>query len=254
MSTCFLCGCPAPLSCPSCPLTSCSPGHLSLHRPASSCLPFSPSSIPGVGRTLVASRALQPGDLVLSEQPVVVGATQQARPLCLCCLLPADLPCLCPTCGFPFCSAQCLDRGGEQHAAECAVLSRAQPPDLGPGSPANHLLLPLRLLLWYEQHPEEAGLVQRLMTHAEEKAGRDYWPVAQLHVVDFLLEKCSETRWSRQQVTDAVTLLEVNGFEIESYSPGGCRGLYPYVASLTSHSCTPNCHSSVQASPPYTNR
>ena len=39
MSTCFLCGCPAPLSCPYCPVTSCSPGHLSLHRPSSSCLP-----------------------------------------------------------------------------------------------------------------------------------------------------------------------------------------------------------------------
>ena len=116
------------------------------------------------------------------------------------------------------------------------------------------MLLPLRLLLWYEQHPEEAELVQRLMTHAEEKAGRDYWPVAQQHVVDFLLEKCGESRWSRQQVTDAVTLLEVNGFEIESYNPGGFRGLYPYVASLTSHSCRPNCHSVVQSSPPYTNR
>ena len=35
---------------------------------------------------------------------------------------------------------------------------------------------------------------------------------------------------------------------------GGFRGLFPYIAALTSHSCKPNCLSVVEPLPPFTNR
>ena len=255
MECCFLCPSPASLGCSACPTKSCSPAHLAQHRPSSSCRPFTIHTVPGVGRCLLASRPILPGEEVLAEQAAVVGPNQQGRPLCLACLRPADLSFLCPSCSFPFCDQACLQGAEELHAAECEVLSRAPAPDLGPGSSAHHAILPLRLLLFLEHHPDQAKLVTRLMTHAEEKASKDYWPVSQVHVVDFLLEQCDQAaRWSRDQVTDAVTLLEVNGFEIESYPGGGFRGLYPSLASLTSHSCTPNCLSVVDTCPPYTNR
>ena len=41
---------------------------------------------------------------------------------------------------------------------------------------------------------------------------------------------------------------------IEYNSLGGFRGLFPYIAALTSHSCKPNCLSIVDSLPPFTNR
>jgi len=261
-------------------VVACSQQHLALHlQPASSspspplhlqtqaashlppsCLPYTISFQKGVGRCLVASRTVLPGELVLAESPIVVGPNQRTQPLCLGCLQPTDLSCLCPVCKFPFCRPECLQNAQETHSRECEVLAKCGGQvDFGDegGSGWAQLVLPLRLLLFYKDQPKNAALVKRLMTHTEEKVGREYWPLSQKHVVDFLTNECKETRWSVQEITEAVCLLEVNGFEIESFSAGtagGFRGLYPYIAALTSHSCKPNCLSVVDSQPPYTNR
>jgi len=207
---------------------------------------------------LLASSTILPGTLVVEEEPIVVGPNQRGPPLCLHCLHPTPSPTFCTSCGHPFCSPTCREEGEEGHREECKVLGRGRKREEGKvkgweegGAMA---ILPLRLLLWYLTHPKEAPLVRRLKTHAKEKVTRDYWPASQHHVVDFLVEECGEGRWSRGEVTEAVTILEVNGFEIENFNPGGFRGFYPYIASLTSHSCRPTCHSVVDSSPPYTNR
>ena len=53
----------------------------------------------------------------------------------------------------------------------------------------------------------------------------------------------------------ALSIINPNAHNHSRYLiKGGFRGLYPYIAALTSHSCKPNCLSVVDSQPPYTNR
>ena len=45
-------------------------------------------------------------------------------------------------------------------------------------------------------------------------------PAPQHHVVDFLVEECREDRWTRQEVTEAVTILEVSNTRSNISSTG----------------------------------
>jgi hypothetical protein len=76
-----------------------------------------PSSVPGpayeiqrcdeLGRYLVASRDIEPGEIVFRSEPIVSGLQPGSAPLCLGCYRP--LPEFrCPSCGWPLCSEDCV--------------------------------------------------------------------------------------------------------------------------------------------------
>ena len=51
---------------------------------------FQVCSSPDLGRYLVATRDLKPGELVISETPLVLGPQAVTIPICLACYKPAD--------------------------------------------------------------------------------------------------------------------------------------------------------------------
>lgn len=68
-------------------------------------------------RYMVASRDIGPCELVLSEEPAVVGPYAKTAPGCLQCFKKVDESYLCPGCNFPMCNSDCAN--GPLHKDEC---------------------------------------------------------------------------------------------------------------------------------------
>ena len=108
VGTCFLCSHPSSSVCPVCGgVYFCGSAHGRLHTDGVSCYPYTLGSRDGVGRMLVAARDLLPGQLVYSEEPLVVGPNQESGPICLGCMAALDLSYVCEGCGYPMCDWEC---------------------------------------------------------------------------------------------------------------------------------------------------
>jgi len=134
---CFVCALPAPYQCQRCATARyCGFEHqrADWHRHQREC---SPPCILRMDQGAVTDRRLAPGDVVLSEPPLVCAPLNDAASgpasICLACFAPLDIECagdavFC-ACGFVFCrDAECIQRrhhshgGGEAHRVECALL------------------------------------------------------------------------------------------------------------------------------------
>ena len=78
-----------------------------------------------VGRYLVATRDIEPLELIIEDEPAVFGPNHDTGPACMECLLPTDGSFLCPKCSLPLCGPDCLD--GPYHKPECEVFSKPLP-------------------------------------------------------------------------------------------------------------------------------
>ena len=92
--------------------------HWKVHR--AQCRPFKVVRAPGVGRHLVATRDISPGEIILEEPPVTGGPRQYTAPVCLGCHRPVSLTGYrCPACQWPLCSEECQLR--PLHAPVCLL-------------------------------------------------------------------------------------------------------------------------------------
>ena len=64
----------------------CSSEHGALHEDQGQCLPYSVTSLAGVGRCLVAARDITAGELIFREEALAIGPNHDTPPLCLSCL------------------------------------------------------------------------------------------------------------------------------------------------------------------------
>ncbi|XP_034245151.1 SET domain-containing protein SmydA-8-like [Thrips palmi] len=197
------------------------------------------------GRYAVANKDLAAGEEVINELPVVVGPKLDTYPLCLGCLAPVDASALCSACGWPVCDAQCEKL--PMHAdSECKVFQACGvkftvPTEAMGTSPQYECLTPLRLLLAKDKDPTLwDNEVKVLMTHAEKRRQNPQWGANQVNVVDFLRKKCKlESRFSEDDIHQAIGILEVNGFEARAQSGSMVLCLYPKT-SMLAHNCVPN--------------
>ena len=105
---CFLCLKPCAELCSKCnEIPYCSPDHLEVHFDSNFCAPFRVLQKPNVGRFLIATRDIEPGELILKDKPVIFGPSFESGPLCLECLAPVDGSFLCPKCDLPLCGKSC---------------------------------------------------------------------------------------------------------------------------------------------------
>lgn len=72
-----------------------------------------------VGRHLVATRDIKPGDVVLKEAPLIWGPAQVTVPVCLGCgkTVTEENSRPCTKCGWPVCSEKC--ENSASHKPEC---------------------------------------------------------------------------------------------------------------------------------------
>jgi len=209
--------------------------------------PYAVSSKPGVGRCLVATRDLDPGDLILKETPLVVGNLHDTPPICLACWKIVDGLYLCDECGLPMCDAKCSsDRNHRE--LECDFFrgkSEKKTPTIqslkGQPHPFYECITPLRCLLLKNKDPKKWAAIQKMMDHLEDRPRDYHWDICQNNVVKYLLSKwgMEDDGFTEEEVNHVIGSLEVNAFEVSS-SPGGRgRGVYP-LTSLMSHSCISN--------------
>ena len=78
-----------------------------------------------VGRYVVATRDIEPLELIIKDKPGILGPNQKTAPACLECLQPVNGEYLCPECSLPLCGSNCTN--GRNHLPECHVFSQKLP-------------------------------------------------------------------------------------------------------------------------------
>ena len=146
--------------------------HGRIHRPEGlgQCLPIRVEQSPEVGRYLVATRDINPGEIVILDKAVLVAPD---APVCLGCLKSVRIQetTFCSRCQFPVCNADCEKR--PIHAEnECKVFSEAQLTLLNiPTAPQfiYHCIGILRTLLAGRRSKRDRKVINELMAHTEER-------------------------------------------------------------------------------------
>jgi len=177
MSTCFLCDAPCENKCPveGCETYYCSLEHLRHHQiiledGRTLCMPFKIDHSPTKGRHFVATRNIRPLELVVHEDPAVVGPATKTKPLCLNCLQPATGEDRCSGCNFPCCGkcSGALSERSLHSEEECRILR-----DLGYGTSITDFekntslvyacIWIYRAFRWKENNPEYFNYISRYL-------------------------------------------------------------------------------------------
>lgn len=130
---CPVCGKNATLKCGNCRREFyCDKSHQSQDWPRhrSTCIAWKIDRDPDLGRHLLATRDLAPGDAILSEVPLVWGPSIHAiQRLCVGCgkRCDDDITTRCGECCWPACRSDCEGLSDKKrHESECALLARAR--------------------------------------------------------------------------------------------------------------------------------
>lgn len=130
---CPVCGKNATLKCGNCRREFyCDKSHQSRDWPRhrSACIAWEIGRDANLGRYLLATRDLAPGDAILSEAPLVWGPSIHAtQRLCVGCgkRCNDDIDMRCGVCRWPVCRSDCEGLSDKKrHESECALLARAR--------------------------------------------------------------------------------------------------------------------------------
>ena len=243
---CFLCGRPSTTKCDKCKLIYyCSKEHQRYHRQRDYCFPYK-ISWKANSKAVVATRDIQPLELILYEWNLAVGPVGSAfkngggrRDLCVGCLRPiedsSDVQ-ECGMCGLPICSDQC--QVGD-HVNECQVLRGARDHDLDLRQSA---VLPLKVR-WKKTDSEYAKWqfltdVNRSIPDLAECSG---WDKSRRKLVKFLSRLCPD---EDPECVDRTVQL-IKRFSVSTLNGYGIA-LFPIFA-LFQHSCI--CNAKFQVYP-----
>ena len=224
------------------------------------CRPFRIVTSPGVGRHLVATRDIGPGEVIMSEPPITGGPRQYTSPVCLGCHAPVSLSGYrCQTCSWPMCGPQCETL--PLHLAECQIFARAgikptslkrkngeaMEPEMEIEHPIYECVTPLRVCLSKLSSPENWKVVQKMETHREVRKMSENHVHNKHNIVKFLLDHVKLAEHipdiTEDDIFRANDVLDVNAFEIRGVG-GSLRGLFPMTAMMNS-SCSPNTQNSI---------
>ncbi|KAA0192453.1 hypothetical protein HAZT_HAZT003738 [Hyalella azteca] len=174
MDACNYCGAPGALKCGRCHAACyCSRDHQRLdsgdHRDL--CKNYTSVSSPDLGEHLAATCLILPGNLIFSENPILVGPVAYSDLICLGChsaITEEDFS-KCPDCKWPVCSKVCAN--SKSHWAECDVLAKDElgigiPQHIGQ-TPRYDLIMLLRGLLLKETDPKSWKVLMAMQSHKE---------------------------------------------------------------------------------------
>ena len=93
-------------------------------KPNTICLPYKIMFTKEKGRVVVATRDIKPLELIMSDEPFIIGPSRQQQLVCVECLLPVDGKVRCPDCNFPLCKLDCPVKSSAQwhKSLECPYL------------------------------------------------------------------------------------------------------------------------------------
>ncbi|KAJ8712488.1 hypothetical protein PYW07_005330 [Mythimna separata] len=211
-----------------------------------------------LGRYLVASRDLSPGDLILTERPLVFGPKAMLDPEaimpCVGCYQPVltEAGERCAKCGWPVCSGNCPGlKDSRHHAAECEILSLR--PDCVVNDMADYYrhdaLLPLRCVLLQKTDIEGWNKLLEMQSHMECRTpGSEAYDEANEFIVQYLMNnfisKLDEQQKKALEITPEVLhricgIIDTNALEIRLPQGAELNALYTETCKME-HSCIPN--------------
>ncbi|XP_069699803.1 uncharacterized protein SmydA-5 [Periplaneta americana] len=268
--TCDVCSAPAAHKCSACKQAAyCSKEHQKQdwkkHKDV--CRPFEIRSSPELGKYLVASRDLSPGDVIVSEAPLVVGPKLHSeQAMCLGCHVPTryDSDYRCPKCLWPCCGPSC-PADPKLHAAECSILRLQTRRNLEAAAGKDvgiyhyDAVTPLRCLLLQRRNPRKWQQILEMESHVKKRGpGTEVFREIRDRVVTFLQENYLQKLSGAGKEGDAVLedcsentlhkicgVLDVNGLDIRLALGAEVVALYPTVY-LMEHDCVPNTRHSFE--------
>ncbi|KAF7285495.1 hypothetical protein GWI33_010593 [Rhynchophorus ferrugineus] len=202
-----------------------------------------------MGRYIVARKDIHPGEVIITEQPLVVGPCTDCKVQCLGCyrdLENEQYIYRCPGCGWPLCSKKCPGRK-RQHGhtqIECTILQECKSAlylnynDLKSMRLNFQVIVPLRCLILKTTDPSSYAILMDMESHNDIRRNiPELWNLNQTRVVDRIIKDWGLTEFTEDEIHTICGILEVNAFEIGQDI--NIRGLYP-TSFLLSHDCVPN--------------
>ncbi|XP_070171716.1 SET domain-containing protein SmydA-8 isoform X1 [Polyergus mexicanus] len=211
-----------------------------------------------LGRYLVTTKNVAPGEVIIREEPIVVGPMTYNKGYCFCFACLRSLPKMsarnrytCSRCNFaPLCSVACEVRTNHHTDDECQIFRDNRELLAETGIDATKILLALRLWLTKYRNPIIWERINHIEAHLNKRIGTPVWTERKVEVVDVIrklrMPDKIETP-SAELMQKLCGILDVNAFELRS--PGILdnlllRGLY-IEATLMAHDCRGNTHLTV---------
>ncbi|KAG6450624.1 SET domain-containing protein SmydA-8-like isoform X2 [Manduca sexta] len=221
-----------------------------------------------LGRYIVAARDLSPGDVVISERPLVFGPKAMPDPEasmpCVGCYKPVftDIGERCSKCGWPVCSGNCPGlTDPRHHGVECDILSVRPECVLDNMSDyyRHDALLPLRCLLLQKTDPEKWKKLLEMQSHMESRTpGTQAYDEADEFIVEYLMNNfISKLEGDLKKYTPEASsellhricgIMDTNALEIRLQEGAELLALYANTC-LIEHSCLPNTKHTFLQSP-----
>ncbi|KAG5318785.1 MSTAA protein, partial [Pseudoatta argentina] len=234
---CSVCGKNATLKCGSCRREFyCDKSHQSQDWPRhrSTCSGWEIGRDSVLGRHLLATRDLAPGDVILTETPLVWGpSTHTNQRVCVGCSERCnDIDARCSECCWPVCRSDCEGLSDKKrHQLECALLARVRI------IPRCEVLLIIRLLILWRMKSRRWTSLANLQNHVESRG-----PGTEAHdEVSSVSQRLGPLLLMASDCKDVLPmicgLIDVNA--LETAPPEGSVAIYEH-ASLLEHSCIAN--------------
>ncbi|XP_066249771.1 SET domain-containing protein SmydA-8-like isoform X1 [Euwallacea similis] len=203
-----------------------------------------------MGRYIVSKKEIKPGEVIISEEPLVVGPCTSCKVQCLGCyrdLENKDHMHRCTNCGWPLCCKKCpgLKKTHGHTEIECTILQECKSASFFDFNNLEELrihfqaIVPLRCLILKTTDPSSYAILMDMESHNDiRRSIPDLWSLNQSRVVDRIIKDWKLTEFSEDEIHTICGILEVNAFEIGQQGVN-IRGIYP-TSFLLSHDCVPN--------------
>lgn len=215
------------------------------HRPK--CRPWRVGASAELGRFMVATRDIAPGEMLILDPPLLMGPKMITEPVCLGCYRPADGSYQCKGCGFPMCDSQC--EKSEDHKAECSTVAESgasvKVSVFGEINSMYECITPLRILHLRDENPSVWNKLLSLESHFEKRDGTAVADITQQTVVDILHNRLRMEQFDAELIQKILGILDTNAFEIR-LPDSSILGVFAQ-ASLLEHDCIANTHRTFDA-------
>ncbi|XP_059080640.1 SET domain-containing protein SmydA-8-like isoform X1 [Tigriopus californicus] len=244
--TCAFCQGAANQRCTGCHITFyCSKEHQKQHwkKHKTNCCAYKVCASSTLGRYVIATRDLKPGELVLSECPTVMAPMAFTIPICLSCYKSVDGSKRCPKCGWALCSEGCMDSAS--HVPECSFTQargKPIPADVAHSKrphPLYEIVALLRCLYHKQSNQPLYDKLLQLESHTQERlrSGRLEKDKVLLKMVRQFF-KIDVEAYGDHEILDLLGILFVNTHEVP-VTAVPVQALY-LNGSLIEHNCTSN--------------
>lgn len=209
------------------------------------CKPFKVYADDTSGKHLKATKDLNPGDVVLQENPLIWGPAQSTVPVCLGCGKEVNernsRPC--SKCGWPMCSDLC--EKAPAHIPECRYTilkgdNKMSIRNFGITHPSYQCITVLRILYQKQFLPEVWKKIQSLESHDRERKNAQNNERERKQIAQFILKFFKlDAVFTEDDILKICGILKVHSHEVPCTDP-------PHVAVyeqslFLEHSCAANC-------------